>query len=269
MKQTKHILSLMILLCLSVNAFSQASIQKIKINGILEEWPSLTNNKSTGTYYQFYNDQKNLYIALKFTDDIYIKKVISGGLTLTINTNGRKNEKDAYQISLFPIEDYRTTRQFTSSPTKIDSTTQEHRKQALTKIKELKLAGFKEIPDSIISIYNTYGLKIKAKADEKGNLNYELSIPLEQLKLSLNKKTDIAINIKFNAVDVRSNKASSNNGGGGMARIGSNGGGNRNNAPKRSNNASQYGGGNRNSGGNTDILLFTTANDFWDKYKTQ
>lgn len=266
------------MLCLSHNLLAQAPVQKIKINGILEEWPNLSNNKSTGSLYEFYNDQKNLYIALKFTDDAYIKKVISGGITLSINTNGKKNTKDTYQVTLLPTDDFRTTRQFTSTPIKIDSATQTHRKQSLAKIKELQLAGFTEIPDSIISIYNTYGIKIGAKADDKGNLNYEFCIPLEQLKLSIDKKPELAINIQFNAVNVRGNRNGGNNGGGGMARMGGSGnfgggGGNRNggggNGGGGNRNGGGQGGGGNNNGGNADVMLYTTANDFWDKYKTQ
>ncbi|UKT64567.1 hypothetical protein [Pedobacter mucosus] len=259
MKPTKYFSSLIVLLCLSVNAISQTTAQKIKVNGLLEEWSNLLNHKSTGSFYEFYNDQKNLYVALKFTDDAYIKKVIAGGLTLSINTNGKRNIKEAYQIKFSPIEDYRTTRQFTSSPTKIDSSTLAHRQQVLTKIKELQLINFTQIPDSIISIYNTYGIKLGAKADEKGNLNYELSIPLEQLKLSGDIKTEIAINIQFNAVDVN-RRANTNNNRGGAGGMG--GGGNRNGG-------GQGGGGNRNGGQGNNDLIYSAANDFWDKYKTQ
>lgn len=249
MKVTRNIFSILALLCLNLGVFAQATVQKIKINGLLAEWPNLQNNKSTGTFYQFYNDQKNFYIALKLTDDAYIKKALAGGLTLSINTDGKKSIKDIYQITIAPVEDYRTTRQFTSTPVKIDSATQSHRKEAVTKIKELHLSGFTEIPDSIISIYNTYGIKIGAKADVKGNINYELCIPLEQLKLVANNKNEVAINLQFNPINFNNNRDRGN-----MAR---NGGG--------------YGGGrNRNGGaGNIDMLLLTVANDFWEKYTLQ
>lgn len=276
MKVTRNIFSLIVMLCLNLGVFAQATIQKIKINGLLEEWPNLQNNKSTGTFYQFYSDQKNFYIALRFTDDTYIKKVIAGGLTLSINTEGKKNVKDAYQITIAPVEDYRTTRQFTSTPIKIDSATQAHRKEVLTKMKELQLVGFTEIPDSIISIYNTYGIKISAKADDKGSLGYEISIPLEQLKMTADKKSDIAINVQFNAVNFRSNRtANASAGGGNMARIGGNsgggngGGGNRNSGGGFGGGGNRTGGGSGGSSGYGDIQLLTSANDFWDKYKTQ
>jgi len=270
MNQMKYIICFIAFIWLSTQADAQNATQKIKVNGVLDDWPNaMLFNKSSGTQYQLYNDQKDLYLAFRFTEEQHIKKILAAGFTLTINTNNKKNIKDAYRIHILPVDESRNIRQMSSS-SKVDSTTIAQRTLSLTKLKELKLTGFNQVPDSIISIYNAYGIKIGAKTDEKGQLNYELCIPLSLIQLKNDPKTEIAINVQFDAVTIKNNRSAGNNMGGGFGRMGGGGsgfGGGRNGGGNG--NGGGGNGGERNNNMNENLLLFITTTDFWDKYKMQ
>jgi hypothetical protein len=59
-------------------------------------------NKSTHLYYTIANDEKNLYLVVKTSDMTTKAKIAAGGLTLAINTAGKKKEQDAYSLT-YPL----------------------------------------------------------------------------------------------------------------------------------------------------------------------
>jgi hypothetical protein len=68
--------------------------------------------------------------------------------------------------------------------------------------KEIKVFGFKDIPDSLISIYNEYSIKTIASISDEGIFMYELSIPLELLEMSADKPKEFSYNIKLNGLQI-------------------------------------------------------------------
>jgi hypothetical protein len=186
----------------------------VKIDGNLREWDDTFQayNKTTGIYYTMANDDKNLYFIMKSTDQVINNKFIAGGIDITINTTGKKKEKDAYVIE-YPLVDMAglrkqviSMRSNTQAPrqdgamTGMDSAMIAMRRRALSNIKELKLTGFAaDVPDSVISVYNEYSIKTGVDYDARGNLTCEIAIPLKYLHLNGN---DFAYNIKLNGLDV-------------------------------------------------------------------
>src|ERR1700761_4512772 len=77
----------------------------IKIDGKLNEWGYLqAYNKAANIYYTMANDDKNLYFIMKSTDQVINNKFLAGGVDITINTTGKKKEKDAYVVE-YPLVD--------------------------------------------------------------------------------------------------------------------------------------------------------------------
>ena len=73
-------------------------------------------------------------------------------------------------------------------------------KQFIASAKEIQVGGIKEIPDTLISIYNDLGITAAAMFDNKKAFTYELSIPLKYLQQSLyNDNTTSNYNIKLNS----------------------------------------------------------------------
>src|SRR5471030_2030490 len=78
------------------------------------------------------------------------------------------------------------------------------RREALKTVREIKLLGFAptDIPDTVISIYNDYGVKAAVNYDVNGNLTCEMAIPLKYLHLSTTNPKEFAYNIKLNGLNL-------------------------------------------------------------------
>jgi hypothetical protein len=117
----KRLYTIGILILLSANLFAQDAPAKklkdvqlgsmlapspIKIDGKLNEWKGAISRPiikpPAHTLHLKSNDDKNLYLTAKSTDFTTTAKIIAGGITLTINTEGKKKEKDGYSIT-FPV----------------------------------------------------------------------------------------------------------------------------------------------------------------------
>ncbi len=219
---SKHLLAALLLtgINFSVQAQKLNGIQengvwapaKVKIDGKLSEWNDTFQayNRTTGLYYTMANDDKNLYFIMKSSDQVVNNKFIGGGIDITINTTGKKKEKDAYVIE-YPLVDFASLRKQVVSMrsqgprqneamTGMDSSMIAMRRRALSSIKELKLTGFAaDVPDTVISVYNSYGIKTGVDYDAMGNLTAEIAIPLKYLHLNGN---DFAYNIRLNGVNL-------------------------------------------------------------------
>jgi hypothetical protein len=75
-------------------------------------------------------------------------------------------------------------------------------KQILSKIKDIKVTGFKEIIDGGISLQNTYGIRAAASFDKNNNLVQEIIIPLNLLNLSIAEGGEVTYSIRVNGLQV-------------------------------------------------------------------
>ncbi len=253
----------------------------IKIDGKATEWNDIfaAENKRTDIYYTLANDDKNLYLVLKSASTASASKIIAGGITFSINTQGKKREKDAFSVTYHLIKrvagagrggqaqnqggqnrqaggqgGFQNRAQQTQQQR--DSAALVQRKNQLATVKEIKIAGFKNITDTLISIYNEYGIKTVGLFDAKGEFVYELAIPLSLLELSINDTKEFVYQIKVNGLST----AGFGGGNGGRTfagNAGGNGGGNFG-AP-RGNAGAGFNGG----GSGMDMMSPT---DFWGKY---
>ena len=76
--------------------------QAVKIDGKTSENNFGAFNKNTQLFYTMSNDDKNLYLVIKSTDNSNNNKIMMGGITLTINTDGKRKEKDGLSIT-YPL----------------------------------------------------------------------------------------------------------------------------------------------------------------------
>lgn len=238
----------------------------VRVDGKNLEWESFAaENKRTNLWYTIANDDKNLYLAIKATDNETITKIMAGGISFTVNTKGKKREQDAFVIT-YPLI-VRTNgnrgnvgqnrqragqeRQDQSQKER-DSIALAQRKALLVGVKEIKVLGFKQFADTLISIYNEHGIKAVAKMDEQGTYVYEAAIPLSLLEVSAASTNEIAYQIKLNGLPNTGNFAMRANAapafGGGNAR------------------GSNFGGGGNANAARQDLM---TATDFWGKYVLQ
>ncbi len=209
---------------LIANAQKLSSVQEvgvlppanIKIDGKLNEWNDTFQayNKSTMLYYTLANDDKNLYLAFKCSSQLTNSKIIAGGISFIVNSAGKKSDKDA-GIVIFPganlsggMDLLRSIKPVgaTGGLTAIDSIEANAlHKEAISAAKEVKLHGIKEITDSVVSVYNDYGIKAALNYDAKWNLVYELAIPIKYLNIK--DGVPFAYSIKLNGIQINNQPA--------------------------------------------------------------
>lgn len=252
----------------------------IKIDGKATEWGDefAANNKRTSLLYSMANDDKNLYLVIKGIGTTIINKIMLGGITVSVNTNGKKREKESVSVT-YPIIKRAARGQVGSrvqgaaqggrggnaagaavgqnrvqlTTTQRDSATLVNHKLQLATVKEIKVFGFKNITDSLISIYNEFGIKTVASFDDNGSMLYELAIPLNLLDLSTANPKEFAYQIKLNGL------VTAGFGGGGAGSFGGRGG-----AGGAGRGGSGGFGGQGAGASNMQELMNPT--DFWGKY---
>lgn len=259
-----------------VQASSMAAPANIRIDGKATDWNDTysAENKRTAIFYSIANDDKNLYLIVKSAD---ATKIMAGGLTFLVNTQGKKREKDAMSVT-YPLVNranralgargqggqrqggFQNRAQQTQQQR--DSANLVQHKQQLAGVKEIKVSGFKAIPDSLVSIYNEYGLKAVASFDQNGAYVYELAIPLSLLDINVADAKELSYQIKLNGL---SNMGFGGNGGfGGGA--GGFGGGGRGGFGGGAGGAGRMGGGGFGGGAGNNMQDLMNATDFWGKY---
>ncbi|RZK39522.1 MAG: hypothetical protein EOO90_18635 [Pedobacter sp.] len=252
----------------------------IKIDGKATEWGDsfAADNKRTSLQYSLANDDKNLYLVIKASGVANINKIMAGGISFNVNIEGKKKEKESFSVT-YPLVKRAGRGQAGGRPmgaqgagggqarpggfgggagqnrpqltvAQRDSASLVQHKTQLATVKEIKVSGFKNIQDTLISIYNEYGVKTVANFDNTGAMIYELAIPLSLLELATDQGKEFAYQLKVNGM-VMAGFGGGNNPGGGN-RPGGGGGGN----------PSGFGG-NRGGGNFQDIMSPT---DFWGKY---
>jgi hypothetical protein len=221
----------------TANAQKQPQVQEgsvrapagVKIDGRLNEWqnPFINIQKYTGflsafnsssrIYYTVANDDKNLYLVVRGLGNGVSKKILAGGLVFTIShaTEKKDRKKDPNNVVInFPAPlDPKTTSFIMSTINQVmdftdDSVANRKAIDSLDAIadkmvnnatKEIHIIGIKEIPDSIVSIYNTQGIKASIQFIQV-QAAIEIAIPLKYLGLSVDTPATFSYNIRINAV---------------------------------------------------------------------
>lgn len=229
----------------SVQKGSVFAPSPVKIDGKLNEWSNAFKayNRNTRLLYILSNDEKYIYLVAKSSDFTTTAKIISGGIDLIINTNGKKSDKEAPSIT-FPIIDHPERlagglgNRFENRNAGADTELM-NRVHARTIIaaKEIKVLNIKSITDTLLSIYNSNGIKTAINFDQNGDMTFEMAVPLNLIDLNPQDTKELAYHIVLNGFQVE--------GGGG-------GGG-----------GGEHGGGGRNA---LDFMDLVTPSDFWGKY---
>jgi hypothetical protein len=260
--------------CYAQNKSSQNQLQpppsNITIDGDIKEWGDSLRyyNKEKQLNYGLANDQDNLYMAIRVNDRSEQIRILRAGLTLSIDTRGKK--KESFTIT-FPVGDQsaegmaETAQDLQGGNSDVKQEDRDELMRArLTKLREIRVTGFKDIESETMTTSNTYGFKVAIDYDKDGYLVYEAAIPLKFFHADDITKTEWAFNFKINGItrpgqhkDGPEQEGMTRGAGGGMGGGGGRGGrgGGR--------------GGQRMAGGNStpvDHSELSKSVDFWEKY---
>lgn len=242
--------------------------QPVKVDGISDEWHEPLNNYNTDTKLAFAlaNDQQNLYIIIESLDEVTTRKLMSAGLTLDINTAGKK--KDGIKINFLGMNQPPAPHEKNDTLSHPETNEFEH-----GGVHTIQVSGFKNIPDGSLAMPNKDGIAVAAAFNKQRDYICELAIPLNQLGLKGNETKAIAYNIKINSGAEhhrREMPVGEGSTGGGHGAPGGKGGGM--GGGMHGGGGGRHGGGGmgggkgaRNSEGAND--QHTAAADFWIKYE--
>jgi hypothetical protein len=230
-------------------------VSSIKVDGNANEWatPLKAFNKSTGLAYTIANDDKKLYVVMQAKDVNATRKILMGGITFSINADGKKRTPEALSLT-YPVITRNSRRAAMGgggqrSFGSFQSMTQEQRdsmqnafgQKQIAAAKDIKISGFKNVTDTLVSIYNEYSIKAIANLDNNGTYTYEIGIPLELIPVDIHK--EFGYNIKLNGLQI--GNFGRGGGGDGGRPVGGFGGGGR---------------------GGVDFQDLITPTDIWGKY---
>lgn len=244
--------------------------QPVKVDGIPDEWHEPLNNYNTDTRLAFAlaNDQQNLYIIIESLDEGTTRKLMYAGLTLDINTAGKK--KDGIKLNFLGMNQPPAPHEQNDTLSHQIAATNEFEHGG---VHTIQVSGFKNIPDGSLSMPNKDGIAVAAAFNKQRDYICELAIPLNQLGLKGDETKAVAYNIKINSGAEHHPKempAGEGSTGGGRGMPGGKGGGM--GGGMRGGGSGRHGGGGmgggkgaRSAAGLNDQR--TAASDFWIKYE--
>lgn len=172
-----------VLLFVSIFSFAQSDILKsnriasvIKIDGNASEWhlPLRFYDNSTKLFFDFSNDDNNLYLCFQSKDDAEQMKIMRAGITITLSTKGKGKSKASIK---FPLQQTATDKTNTSTQPS-DGERRKNNFSVQNAMMEVK--GFKT-KDGIIAVNDNSGINVAMNRDDNKKLTYEISIPLKEL----------------------------------------------------------------------------------------
>ncbi len=159
----------------------------VKVDGKAMEWDNKFQayNKSTSILYTIANNTDNLFLVAQAIDKTTIDKILGGGITLTIsNAKDKTLAPVSITSPIIPPNKSSTVGKFRTAGT--DSLLIEVNKEISAAFKELHLKGVGAIPDSLISVYNEYGIKALGLMDINKAYTFELVVPIKYLSQLIN-----------------------------------------------------------------------------------
>jgi len=177
----------------------------IKVDGKPNEWRNKFQayNSSTEIYYTIANDDSNLYLAIQAIEPDIVNKIIGGGVTLTIQKSDKKNVQITYPITnnvIFNLKSRRGIVPDTSA--KAADSVMNHNNNILgQKCKWIKVAGIEGL-DTLISVYNTDGVRAVGLFDNKRVYTLEFAISFKCLGLSPTDAAKFTYHIQLNGKKV-------------------------------------------------------------------
>jgi len=198
----------------SIQEKSVLAPHNVKIDGKAGEWNNRlqAHNRNTEIDYTIANDKANLYIIIQSKDPVIVKKILAGGITVRINADGKKDNKKVAvsyqmvastaksQLGLLIAEQATATEENTKLK-QTDSIVSVLNMVMNGSIKEIKVTGVSALNDSLISVYNTTGIKVGSLFDRQRNLTCELAIPLKYIDFLTGSNSKLNYQIVLNGLE--------------------------------------------------------------------
>ncbi|RZA02755.1 MAG: hypothetical protein EOP47_05750 [Sphingobacteriaceae bacterium] len=163
---------------------------KVKIDGKTTEWGDKFQayNKATELFSTIANDNDNLYLTVQATESLIARKIIAGGLTLSINSSDKTKKNEKVNIT-YPVFDKKNPPSIYLNRKTDDLDQLEY---------DIYIYELNEAFDTAIAIYNEHNIKAMGAFNDKKHYTYELALPLKFIKPLINNLSTINYNITLN-----------------------------------------------------------------------
>lgn len=161
----------------------------LKIDGSSSDWITTLESEKSGISHGISNDQENLYIRLNITDQTIQRKILMAGLTLWIDTTGKKKENIGIisPIQKAPSRMDRSAMKGMNTPPAFDK----------NQLLEAEFIGFSESIQSYYIDSNPYGLQVSIDVDEFKSMYYEMLVPLATIYSEYDDLSSKSLSIGF------------------------------------------------------------------------
>jgi len=209
----------------------QAPPAKIVIDGDVKEWGDSLRyyNAEKKINYAIANTKDTLYIAVRINDRSQQRRILKAGITFSIDPKGKKKESYSMTFPLnmggsAPVANLQNKDEAPGDITQEDR--DELMRQRITTLRGIKVTGFKDIEDEMITTSNTYGFQASVNYDESGYLVCEAAIPMTFFHADALAKNEWAFNFRINGMQSKARTGGEHEGGesGGGGRGGRGGG---------------------------------------------
>lgn len=151
----------------------EATFEKtpLKIDGSSSDWKTTLDSKNNDSYsYGISNDMENLYIRININDLSIQKKVMLAGLTVWIDTTGKKKETSGITCPIQKIPS-----------SKINRISRDIPRWDNNQILDAEFIGFEKSIETYYITNNPYEIEVSIDQDEFKSLYYEMKIPFKSI----------------------------------------------------------------------------------------
>jgi hypothetical protein len=166
---------------------SAAPVEPIVIDGNVDEWPNEWMLDPKGKFlFNVCNDDQNLYLRIKISDNMTQTKIGLFGLTVFLNPEGKKIGKMGlkYPVGKDPNE---LKVEKAKAPPADDAEFQQRKKDLIQDVEVVELVGFtkQNIVSSRLGLMN--GVQVFIAPSSDGAYLYEAKIPFKAYKIDKSK----------------------------------------------------------------------------------
>lgn len=143
----------------------------LKIDGSSSDWTTTLDSKNNNSYsHGISNDNENLYVRINVNDPSIQRKIILAGLTVWIDTTGKKKENFGITCPIQKIPSSKMNRSLMGIP-KWDN----------NQILDAEFIGFEKSIEPYYISNNPYKVEVSINQDEFKSLYYEMKIPFKSI----------------------------------------------------------------------------------------
>jgi hypothetical protein len=195
----KYILVLIVVFCNACSTQKPITAAKVKpeSNVVFPEIPLSLYYREAQIRYGIAQDSLNFYVAIEAVEPVTCGKILSRGLLVSFNTNGKKKQEFGIKYPVGAMGKQKM------EPMNLTGNAMQNRaaiQEQLDNLQELMLFENGETEGGVYPLAMIKGIKVKLTATDFGGIVYQLRISKNRLKYSPTTEKPLGIGIAIEAI---------------------------------------------------------------------